>query len=141
LFQWYVILSVMTSLSQSKSIRQILQLTASIYDINTTSTEQTSNECLIWYLNWNNNRYQKLLEAYKNTTPPPKTPADAAQLIARALNMIQRADLEITSFYILIFWIVQSERTQNNSLIKGSFFTNWNYQSKQFTAICIISIA
>uniref|UniRef100_A0A0E0RCR7 TNase-like domain-containing protein n=1 Tax=Oryza rufipogon TaxID=4529 RepID=A0A0E0RCR7_ORYRU len=38
---------------------------------------------------------QKLLEAYKNTTPPPKTPADAAQLIARALNMIQRADLEV----------------------------------------------
>ncbi|EEC68705.1 hypothetical protein OsI_37185 [Oryza sativa Indica Group] len=44
--------------------------------------------------------YQKLLEAYKNTTPPPKTPADAAQLIARALNMIQRADLEgILEFY------------------------------------------
>uniref|UniRef100_A0A0E0MBM1 TNase-like domain-containing protein n=1 Tax=Oryza punctata TaxID=4537 RepID=A0A0E0MBM1_ORYPU len=39
--------------------------------------------------------YQKMLEAYKNTTPPPKTPADAAQLIARALNMIQRADLEV----------------------------------------------
>uniref|UniRef100_A0A0E0R381 TNase-like domain-containing protein n=1 Tax=Oryza rufipogon TaxID=4529 RepID=A0A0E0R381_ORYRU len=39
--------------------------------------------------------YQKLLEAYKNTTPPPKTPANAAQLIARALNMIQRADLEV----------------------------------------------
>uniref|UniRef100_A0A0E0MBM3 TNase-like domain-containing protein n=1 Tax=Oryza punctata TaxID=4537 RepID=A0A0E0MBM3_ORYPU len=44
--------------------------------------------------------YQKMLEAYKNTTPPPKTPADAAQLIARALNMIQRADLEgILEFY------------------------------------------
>ncbi|KAF0889860.1 hypothetical protein E2562_033839 [Oryza meyeriana var. granulata] len=41
-----------------------------------------------------------MLEAYKNTTPPPKTPADAAQLIARALNMIQRADLEgILEFY------------------------------------------
>uniref|UniRef100_A0A0E0F1N4 TNase-like domain-containing protein n=1 Tax=Oryza meridionalis TaxID=40149 RepID=A0A0E0F1N4_9ORYZ len=37
----------------------------------------------------------KLLEAYKNTTPPPKTPADAAQLIARALDMIQRVDLEV----------------------------------------------
>uniref|UniRef100_A0A0E0BEI7 TNase-like domain-containing protein n=1 Tax=Oryza glumipatula TaxID=40148 RepID=A0A0E0BEI7_9ORYZ len=42
----------------------------------------------------------KLLEAYKNTTPPPKTPANAAQLIARALNMIQRADLEgVLEFY------------------------------------------
>ncbi|XP_006663734.2 probable staphylococcal-like nuclease CAN3 [Oryza brachyantha] len=44
--------------------------------------------------------YKNMLEAYKNTTPPPKTPVDAAHLIARALHMIQRSDLEgILEFY------------------------------------------
>uniref|UniRef100_A0A0D9VW15 TNase-like domain-containing protein n=1 Tax=Leersia perrieri TaxID=77586 RepID=A0A0D9VW15_9ORYZ len=37
---------------------------------------------------------QNMLEAYEDATPPPKTPADDAQLIARALDMIERADLE-----------------------------------------------
>ncbi|XP_015699050.2 probable staphylococcal-like nuclease CAN3 isoform X2 [Oryza brachyantha] len=44
--------------------------------------------------------YKNMLEAYKNTTPPPKTPVDASHLIARALHMIQRSDLEgILEFY------------------------------------------
>ncbi|KQJ89625.1 probable staphylococcal-like nuclease CAN2 [Brachypodium distachyon] len=44
--------------------------------------------------------YQNMLEAYKNTTPPPRTPAEAAQLVATALDWIQRADLEgILEFY------------------------------------------
>ncbi|KAG8089293.1 hypothetical protein GUJ93_ZPchr0011g28678 [Zizania palustris] len=44
--------------------------------------------------------YRNMLEAYSNRTSPPKTPADAAQLIARALNMIQRTELEgILEFY------------------------------------------
>ncbi|KAL5205024.1 hypothetical protein ABZP36_009895 [Zizania latifolia] len=44
--------------------------------------------------------YRNMLEAYRNTSPPPKTPADAAQLIATALNMIQRTELEgILEFY------------------------------------------
>lgn len=44
--------------------------------------------------------YQNMLEAYKNARTPPRTPAEAAQLIATALNWIQRADLEgILEFY------------------------------------------
>jgi hypothetical protein len=41
-------------------------------------------------------RYQNILEAYKNMRPPPKTPAEAALLIATALSRIQRHDLEVT---------------------------------------------
>ncbi|TVU51567.1 hypothetical protein EJB05_03002, partial [Eragrostis curvula] len=46
--------------------------------------------------------YRNILEAYKNTRPPPKTPAEAAQLVATALSRIQRADLEgVLAFYNL----------------------------------------
>ncbi|KAJ1273757.1 hypothetical protein BS78_05G008500 [Paspalum vaginatum] len=46
--------------------------------------------------------YRKILEAYKNLSPPPKTPSEAAQLVATALSRIQRADLEgILAFYNL----------------------------------------
>ncbi|TKW07909.1 hypothetical protein SEVIR_7G338500v4 [Setaria viridis] len=46
--------------------------------------------------------YRNILEAYKNTRPPLKTPEEAAQLIATALSRIQRADLEgVLSFYNL----------------------------------------
>ncbi|XP_062182863.1 probable staphylococcal-like nuclease CAN2 [Phragmites australis] len=45
--------------------------------------------------------YQSILEAYKNTSPP-KTSAEAAQLVATALSWIQRDDLEgILAFYNL----------------------------------------
>jgi hypothetical protein len=40
-----------------------------------------------------------MLEAYKNARTPPRTPAEAAQLIVTALNWIQRADLEVTCFF------------------------------------------
>ncbi|KAM3312312.1 hypothetical protein ACQJBY_032337 [Aegilops geniculata] len=44
--------------------------------------------------------YQNMLEAYKNARTPPRTPEEAAQLVASALNWIQRADLEgILEFY------------------------------------------
>ncbi|KAM3312313.1 hypothetical protein ACQJBY_032337 [Aegilops geniculata] len=39
--------------------------------------------------------YQNMLEAYKNARTPPRTPEEAAQLVASALNWIQRADLEV----------------------------------------------
>lgn len=46
--------------------------------------------------------YRNILEAYKNSSPLPKTPAEAAQLVATALCRIQRVDLEgILSFYNL----------------------------------------
>ncbi|XP_066356888.1 probable staphylococcal-like nuclease CAN2 isoform X1 [Miscanthus floridulus] len=46
--------------------------------------------------------YRNILEAYKNSSPPPKTPAEAARLVAAALSRIQRADLEgILAFYNL----------------------------------------
>ncbi|KAG2544101.1 probable staphylococcal-like nuclease CAN2 [Panicum virgatum] len=46
--------------------------------------------------------YQNILEAYKNMRPPPKTPAEAALLIATALSRIQRHDLEaVLAFYNL----------------------------------------
>uniref|UniRef100_A0A0A8YV16 TNase-like domain-containing protein n=1 Tax=Arundo donax TaxID=35708 RepID=A0A0A8YV16_ARUDO len=46
--------------------------------------------------------YRNMLEAYKNTMPPPKTSAEAAHLVATALSRIQRADLEgILAFYNL----------------------------------------
>ncbi|WVZ87958.1 hypothetical protein U9M48_034530 [Paspalum notatum var. saurae] len=46
--------------------------------------------------------YRNILEAYKNSSPPPRTPAEAAQLIATALSRIQRADLEgILAYYKL----------------------------------------
>ncbi|XP_037438461.1 probable staphylococcal-like nuclease CAN3 [Triticum dicoccoides] len=40
-------------------------------------------------INW----YKCILEAYRNATPP-RTPAEAAQLVATALNWIPRVDLE-----------------------------------------------
>ncbi|XP_062183481.1 probable staphylococcal-like nuclease CAN2 [Phragmites australis] len=46
--------------------------------------------------------YRNILEVYKNTRPPPKTPAEAAQLVATALSRIQRVDLEgVLAFYNL----------------------------------------
>ncbi|XBI80232.1 hypothetical protein VPH35_089458 [Triticum aestivum] len=46
-------------------------------------------------INW----YKCILEAYRNATPP-RTPAEAAQLVATALNWIPRVDLEgILEFY------------------------------------------
>jgi hypothetical protein len=34
-------------------------------------------------------------EAYRTTAPSPRTPAEAAQLVATALNWIPRVDLEV----------------------------------------------
>ncbi|RLM58259.1 hypothetical protein C2845_PM18G13560 [Panicum miliaceum] len=46
--------------------------------------------------------YRNILEAYKNSSSPLKTPAEAAKLVATALSRIQRADLEgILAFYNL----------------------------------------
>ncbi|KAL6905994.1 hypothetical protein ACP4OV_003595 [Aristida adscensionis] len=46
--------------------------------------------------------YRMMLEAYKNIRPPPKTPEEAAQLVATALSRIQKDDLEgILAFYNL----------------------------------------
>jgi hypothetical protein len=41
------------------------------------------------------------LEAYKNSSSPLKTPAEAAKLVATALSRIQRADLEVNLFFPL----------------------------------------
>ncbi|KAL6597336.1 hypothetical protein ACP70R_046776 [Stipagrostis hirtigluma subsp. patula] len=46
--------------------------------------------------------YRNMLDAYKNTMPPPKTSAEAAHLVVTALSRIRRADLEgILAFYNL----------------------------------------
>ncbi|VAI16095.1 unnamed protein product [Triticum turgidum subsp. durum] len=61
-------------------------------------------------INW----YKCILEAYRNTTPP-RTPAEAAQLVATALNWIPRVDLEaILEFYN--FPIPTSEAAFSNQL-------------------------
>ncbi|PVH33445.1 hypothetical protein PAHAL_8G005200 [Panicum hallii] len=41
--------------------------------------------------------YRNILEAYKNSSSPLKTPAEAAKLVATALSRIQRADLEVNN--------------------------------------------
>ncbi|KAM0866253.1 hypothetical protein ACQ4PT_042747 [Festuca glaucescens] len=44
--------------------------------------------------------YKYMSEAYRTTAPSPRTPAEAAQLVATALNWIPRVDLEgIFEFY------------------------------------------
>ncbi|KAM0866249.1 hypothetical protein ACQ4PT_042747 [Festuca glaucescens] len=39
--------------------------------------------------------YKYMSEAYRTTAPSPRTPAEAAQLVATALNWIPRVDLEV----------------------------------------------
>ncbi|RLN01138.1 hypothetical protein C2845_PM06G16040 [Panicum miliaceum] len=57
---------------------------------------------MLWSSNSHNTRYRNILEAYKNSSSPLKTPAEAAKLVATALSRIQRADLEgILAFYNL----------------------------------------
>ncbi|XP_066359840.1 probable staphylococcal-like nuclease CAN2 isoform X4 [Miscanthus floridulus] len=71
--------------------------------------------------------YRNILEAYKNCSPPPKTAAEAARLVAAALSRIQRADLEgFLAFYNLLIPSFSSASTssdyQPSSLPEGIQF-------------------
>jgi hypothetical protein len=48
-------------------------------------------------------------EAYRNATTSPRTLAEAAQLVATALDWIPRGDLEVNCFSLFFLEIVRWE--------------------------------
>lgn len=42
-----------------------------------------------------NNRYRKLLDAWKESKPPPRTPEEASRLVIGTLKRHQKADVEV----------------------------------------------
>ncbi|KAF8648791.1 hypothetical protein HU200_064489 [Digitaria exilis] len=67
--------------------------------------------------------YRSILDAYKNMSPSPKTREEAAKLIAAALSMIQRSDLEgVLSFYNLPIPLPSPPSASASSLPDGVQF-------------------